>query len=64
MQTLEKSLLWQRLRQMNEEGAPVEAVVDHVRPAGLIVRLESSDITGFVPGSHIMQVRSVPSLPS
>ncbi|BDA46701.1 30S ribosomal protein S1, chloroplastic [Coccomyxa sp. Obi] len=55
IKTLEKALLWQRLRQMSEEGAPVEAVVDSVRPAGLIVRLESSDITGFVPGSHIMQ---------
>lgn len=60
MQTLEKSLLWQRLRQMSEEGAPVEAIVDSVRPAGLIVRLEGSDITGFVPGSHILQVQCFP----
>lgn len=60
VQTLEKALMWQRLRQMSEEGAPVEALVESVRPAGLIVRLEGSDITGFVPGSHIMQVHSVP----
>lgn len=36
----------------------VEAVVDQVRPAGLIVRLVNSDITGFVPGSHINTVRT------
>jgi len=55
---LEKALLWQRLRQMSEEGVAVEAVVDQVRPAGLIVRLVNSDITGFVPGSHINTVRT------
>lgn len=58
LQTLEKSLLWQRLRQMSEEGAVVEATVEQVRPAGLIVRVTGSDVTGFVPGSHISSVRA------
>ena len=58
LQTLEKSLLWQRLRQMSEEGAVVEATVEQVRPAGLIVRVTGSDVTGFVPGSHISSVHA------
>ncbi len=45
---------------MSEEGATVEAVVDSVRPAGLIVRINASDVTGFVPGSHISPVRAHP----
>ena len=54
-QVLEKALLWQRLRQINEEGALVDAIVDSTRPAGLIVRANDV-ISGFIPGSHVQTV--------
>jgi hypothetical protein len=54
-QMLEQEVLWQRLRQMCEEGAMVEALVESTRPAGLIVKVMG--ISGFVPGSHVQEVR-------
>ena len=54
-QVLEQGVVWQRLRQMAEEGAQVDAVVESTRPAGLIVKIFGS-ISGFVPGSHTQPV--------
>ena len=55
LQMLEQQLVWQRLRQVCEEGATADAVVESTRPAGLIVKVANC-VSGFVPGSHVQEV--------
>ena len=54
-QAIEKELVWQRLRQLQAEGAQVPAIVESARPAGLICKVFDA-LTGFIPGSHVLEV--------
>jgi len=58
MKVLEKAMMWQRLRQISEEAATIEGVVDAVRPGGLMVKVYNC-LPGFVPGSHVNEVSSL-----
>ena len=54
-QAIEQELVWQRLRQLQAEGATVVATVESARPAGLICKVFDA-LTGFIPGSHVLEV--------
>lgn len=54
-QAIEQELVWQRLRQLQAEGATAVATVESARPAGLICKVFDA-LTGFIPGSHVLEV--------
>ena len=54
-QAIEKELVWQRLRQLQAEGAYLPVTVESARPAGLICKVFDA-LTGFIPGSHVLEV--------
>ena len=62
-QAIEKELVWQRLRQLQAEGAFVPVIVESARPAGLICKVFDA-LTGFIPGSHVLEVGLLHSVAS
>ena len=49
-------MAWQRLRQLQEEDATLEATVMSVNRGGLLV--EAASLRGFIPTSHVSVVRT------
>ena len=49
------AVAWQRLRQLQEEDATLEALVMSVNRGGLLV--EAASLRGFIPTSHVSVVR-------
>ena len=49
------AVAWQRLRQLQEEDATLEATVMSVNRGGLLV--EAASLRGFIPTSHVSVVR-------
>lgn len=49
-------MAWQRLRQLQEEDATLEASVMSVNRGGLLV--EAASLRGFIPTSHVSVVRA------
>ncbi len=49
------AVAWQRLRQLQEEDATLEASVMSVNRGGLLV--EAASLRGFIPTSHVSVVR-------
>ena len=50
------AVAWQRLRQLQEEDATLEATVMSVNRGGLLV--EAASLRGFIPTSHVSVVGS------
>jgi ribosomal protein S1 len=53
---LQFAVAWQRLRQLQEEDATLEATVTSVNRGGLLV--EAASLRGFIPTSHVSVVRT------
>ena len=55
------AVAWQRLRQLQEEDATLEATVMSVNRGGLLV--EAASLRGFIPTSHVSVVRQIAEKP-